>query len=191
MSLPTTPSEIPIPHSPTTSSLSDQPSSSFTDDTEDTKLSQPAPLPILNLQTLIYQNSLLLSRLASSASSEITHIRSLTAELKAHNDAIAARRRTSAQLTLQRKEYKTAGRLFNDAKLNELVCRLLLAKNIMAVVGQEDEGDRERRGREMDQVRELRDVVRELQVWDRTVLGARMRELGGEGRSAGDMRVME
>lgn len=61
----------------------------------------------------------------------------------------------------------------------------------MAVVGQEDEGDRERRGREMDQVRELRDVVRELQVWDRTVLGARMRELGGEGRSAGDMRVME
>ncbi|KAL9012265.1 MAG: hypothetical protein Q9173_002957, partial [Seirophora scorigena] len=100
-------------------------------------------------------------------------IQSLTTSLKAHNDAIEARRRTSSSCLAQSRQ-QPHERLIKDPKLNELTCRLLAAKNM--AVGT-DEGKWNQRAREMEQISELRDLVAEFWVWDRTVLQGRMREL--------------
>lgn len=189
MSVSIAPDAIPLPPSPTPSSGSNILSSSFTSTggTEDTEVSQAPPLPIATLPPILYtlatQNGALLSQLQSHHHSELSHIRSLTAEIKVHNDAIDARRQTSALLTQQREEYKTAERLFKDTKLNELTCRLLGAKNMS--VGK-DAGTWDRRARELEQLNELRDVIAELWIWDRTLLQGRMRELGEQDMSVED-----
>ncbi|KAL9020482.1 MAG: hypothetical protein Q9185_002255 [Variospora sp. 1 TL-2023] len=174
---PITPNEIPLPASPTLSSSSSSPLPSPA--TEETEFSEPAPLPIASLDSLICQNNVLLSHVTSRHRSELAQIQSLTTSLKAHNDAIDARRRTCSRLTQIRQQFRAGQqqqqeRLFKDAKLNELTCRLLAAKN--AAVGK-DEGKWDRRAREMEQISELRDLVAEFWVWDRTVLQRRMREL--------------
>lgn len=46
-----------------------------------------------------------------------------------------------------------------------------------------DEGKWDRRVREMEQISELRDLVAEFWVWDRTVLQRRMRELAEQDMS--------
>ncbi|KAL8650915.1 MAG: hypothetical protein Q9210_003542 [Variospora velana] len=172
---PATPNEIPLPASPTLSSSSSLPPPSPA--TEETEFSEPAPLPIASLHSLISQNKILLSRVTSRHRSELAQIQSLTTSLKAHNDAIDARHRTSSRLTQSRQQLcagQQQERLFKDPKLNELTCRLLAAKN--TAVGK-DEGKWDRRAREMEQISELRDLVAEFWVWDRTVLQRRMREL--------------
>ncbi|KAL8974136.1 MAG: hypothetical protein Q9197_001620 [Variospora fuerteventurae] len=175
---PITPNEIALPASPTLSSSSSFPLPSPA--TEETEFSEPAPLPIASLDSLICQNNVLLSHVTSRHRSELAQIQSLTTSLKAHNDAIDARRRTCSRLTQSRQQFRTwqqqqqQERLFKDQKLNELTCRLLAAKN--AAVGK-DEGKWDRRAREMEQISELRDLVAEFWVWDRTVLQRRMREL--------------
>ncbi|KAI4121198.1 MAG: hypothetical protein LQ341_007438 [Variospora aurantia] len=178
---PTTPNEIPLPSSPALSSSSSFPLPSPA--AKETEFSEPAPLPIASLDSIICQNNILLSRVTSRHHSELAQIQSLTTSLKAHNDAIDARRRTCSRLTQSRQQFRAGQqqqqqqqqeRLFKDPKLNELTCRLLAAKN--AAVGK-DEGKWDRRAREMEQISELRDLVAEFWVWDRTVLQRRMREL--------------
>ncbi|KAI4117984.1 MAG: hypothetical protein LQ345_001875 [Seirophora villosa] len=172
-----TPDEIPLPSSPTPSSNSSLLSSS--PGTEETELSECAPLPIVTVESLIAQNNILLSSVTSRHHSELAQIQSLTTSLKAHNDAIAARRRTFSSCLAQSRQ-QPRERLLKDPKLNELTCRLLAAKN-MAVGA--DEGKWDRRAREMEQISELRDLVAEFWVWDRTVLQRRMRELAEQDMS--------
>ncbi|KAI4267394.1 MAG: hypothetical protein L6R35_006853 [Caloplaca aegaea] len=194
--LPTTPNEIPLPASPILSSSSSFPLPSPA--TEDTEFSEPAPLPIASLGSLIIQNNILLSHVTSRHRSELAQIQSLTTSLKAHNDAIDARRRTCSRLAQSRQQFRAGQqqqqqqqqqeRLLKDPKLNELTCRLLAAKN--AAVGK-DEGKWDRRAREMEQVSELRDLVAEFWVWDRTVLQRRMRELAARDMSVEEEEVRE
>lgn len=89
--------------------------------------------------------------------------------------ARGTRPNNSAQSPPQpRRELETSKRLLQDAKMTRLVSRLIAAKD-QAV--EKDEGEREQRAREMQQIRELRDVIAGFKEWDRTVLEGRMREL--------------
>ncbi|KAL8713842.1 MAG: hypothetical protein Q9225_006676, partial [Loekoesia sp. 1 TL-2023] len=90
---PTAPASTPLPQSPTLSSSSSSSLSAFSTATQDTDLH-----PVHSLHDLVTQNTLLLSRIISHDRAEQQRLRALTAELKAHNDAIDERRRKSAQL---------------------------------------------------------------------------------------------
>ncbi|KAL9631203.1 MAG: hypothetical protein Q9204_004346 [Flavoplaca sp. TL-2023a] len=87
--------------------------------------------------------------------------------------------------------------LYRDPTLMSLISRMIAAKNLTR--GDVGDGE-ERRDRELEQVRLLRGVVKELGEWDRVVLGAREEVLvgregvlgevedGGEGE--GEVRIV-
>ncbi|KAL8699003.1 MAG: hypothetical protein Q9201_006249 [Fulgogasparrea decipioides] len=175
-----------IPHPPSPDSDNSDSFGSFSTDTDDKEISGPlsdtAMNTLSNIDSLITENNSILARILDRDRANNDRIRALTSEIKAHNDALEERRRTREQ-SMRR---ESGERLFRDIKLDRLVNCLYAVKN-MTIAQNNDVNEIEKKANEIQQVKELRDVIQQLWLYDQTVLGQRMTKLEFEDDVNGEV----